>query len=222
VTVSAGVKIKICGVTREEDAAHAAGAGADLIGLNLWPGSKRHVALDRARALAAAARAARPGVEIVGLFVDADPDAIALSVRELSLDRVQLHGDETPAEVARHGARAIKAVALGAEADLARLETFVAPLLLIDTPSAGKGGSGVVGDWALARRARDALRARGVLVALAGGLDAGNVAAAIAAVAPDVVDVASGVESAPGVKDAAKVDAFVAAARGARRAGGRP
>lgn len=200
--------IKICGITRAEDAAHAARAGADWIGLNLWARSKRHVVPELAAEVAAAAREARPGVRLVGVFVDEEPARMDELAALLQLDFVQLHGDESPDVAARFGARAIKALAVALEADVDRIAAYGCSTFLIDTPTPGRGGSGVVGDWALARRAA-ALRP----VLLAGGLTPDNVADAVAAVGPFGVDVASGVERAPGVKDAALVERFIAEAR---------
>lgn len=208
------VAIKICGVTRDEDAAHAAAAGADFLGLNLWPGSKRHVDVARARALAAAARAAAPAVTVVGVFVDADEAAIVAAVEAAGLDLVQLHGREpaalTTALVAR-GLTVWRARAMATDADVAALAGHGAAALVLDTPTAGHGGSGRRFDWRLAAAAV----AAGHRVVLAGGLAPDNVAAAVAAVGPWAVDVASGVESAPGVKAPALVTRFVAAVRGA-------
>jgi phosphoribosylanthranilate isomerase len=204
------VVVKICGVTRPEDAAAAVAAGADWIGINFWPQSKRRADLAQALDVAAAARAVRFGVTIVGVFVDEQPERIEELAGRVPLDRIQLHGDETPAACAAFGGRAFKAIALGAEADLERIAAFGGDTVLIDTPSAGRGGSGVTGDWELARRA---VAAGGPRILLAGGLTADNVAAAVRAVGPWGVDVASGVESAPGIKDADKVRRFIEEAR---------
>jgi phosphoribosylanthranilate isomerase len=213
------VKVKICGVTRADDAAHAAASGADFLGLNFWPRSKRYLPVERAPDVAAAARAAATptgGISIVGVFVNASLDDIAAAVRAASLDVIQLHGDESPddaAAAARATGRAVwKAISVAAPADLARLDTWSVDAILLDAPTAGRGGSGTTFDWRLAREARDRDPARRLV--LAGGLGPDNVRAAIDAVAPWCVDVASGVERAPGIKDAAKVAAFVAAARG--------
>ncbi|HTM22700.1 MAG TPA: phosphoribosylanthranilate isomerase [Kofleriaceae bacterium] len=201
--------VKICGVTRAADAAAAAAAGADWIGINFWPGSKRRATLEQAVAAAAAARAARPGVVIVGVFVDEEPARIDEIAGRVGLDRVQLHGDEAPAVCAGLGARAFKALALGDAGDLARLDAYGCDPILVDTPSTGRGGSGVTGDWELARRAV----ATGRRILLAGGLTVDNVAAAVRAVGPWGVDVASGVESAPGIKDPERVARFIEEAR---------
>lgn len=209
-------KIKICGVTLAEDAARVAGAGVEYLGLNFWPKSKRYLAPARAPRVAEAARAAGE-VKLVGVFVNAAPEEIATIAQALALDAVQLHGDEPP-EVLREIATTTRlpvwrAVAVSTESDISALDRWGADMLLLDTPSAGRGGAGTVFDWALARRARTAFPAHRIV--LAGGLGPANVAAAIAQVAPFAVDVATGVESAPGVKDPAKLAAFVAAVRGA-------
>ena len=209
-------KIKICGVTLADDAARVAAAGADFIGLNFWPRSKRYLAPERAPMLADAARAASPhpgSILTVGVFVNAVVDDIAAIARDVALDVIQLHGTETPEDVMAVSLATQlpiwKAVPVAGPRDIERLETWQVDALLLDAPTAGHGGSGKAFDWSLARDARRRLPARRIV--LAGGLDPGNVAAAIAAVDPWTVDVASGVEAAPGVKDAAKIAAFVAA-----------
>lgn len=213
------VRVKICGVTRRQDAMHAAAAGADLLGLNLWPGSKRHVDVEAARALAAAAREARPDVTIVGVFVDAAEDAIVRAAALATLDVVQLHGREPAsltAALRAHGLTVWRAVAMATDADVAALAAADAAqradAYLLDTPTVGHGGSGRTFDWRLAAAAV----AAGHKIALAGGLRPDNVADAVAQVGPWAVDVASGVESSPRVKDPELVARFVAAARGAR------
>ncbi len=201
--------IKMCGITRPEDAVEAVSAGADWLGLNFWPRSKRYVTVGQAVQIAAAAR--RTGdVDIVGVFVNQPDEDIAAASRDVGLDRVQLHGDETPAQCARYAGRYIKALGLRSEADVARLHDYDTDVFIVDTPTPDYGGSGVVGDWGLARRAV----ATGKLVVLAGGLNPGNVRAAIDAVAPFGVDVAGGIESAPGIKDSDRMRRFVAAVRG--------
>jgi phosphoribosylanthranilate isomerase len=211
-------RIKICGVTRADDAARAAGAGADFLGLNFWPPSKRYLAPDRAPAIAAAARAAG-AAQLVGVFVNQPLDDIAAIARDVALDIVQLHGDETPADVlaiAHATGRPVwKAIAVGASDDLHGLDAWSVAAFLLDAPTAGRGGAGKVFDWSHARDARGRYPARAFV--LAGGLGPDNVAAAITAVDPWAVDVASGVESAPGIKDPVKLAAFVAAARAGAR-----
>jgi len=198
--------VKICGITRTEDAVTAAEAGADCIGLNFWVGSNRALGIPQARAIAAAVP---PRVRRVGVFVNADAETIRRTAAEVPLDAVQLHGDETPAFAAELADLDVwKAIGLKDEADLQRLDSYGRFRLLVDTPSARYGGSGRLGNWQLAQQA-----AARFPIILAGGLNPTNVAAAIAAVRPAGVDVASGVEWRRGVKDAAQVRAFIAAAR---------
>jgi phosphoribosylanthranilate isomerase len=207
-------KIKICGVTLADDAARVAAAGVDFIGLNFWPRSKRYLSPDRAPLVAAAARGAGP-VRVVGVFVDAEPSEIAEICAAVPLDVIQLHGDESPEEVGRVGAATKqpiwKAIAVTAARDLERLEAWPTDAIMLDAPSPGRGGAGKPFDWNLAREARRRHPARKLV--LAGGLDAANVATAIAQLTPWAVDVASGVEAAPGIKDPAKLQAFVDAVR---------
>ena len=207
-------KIKICGVTLADDAARVSAAGADYVGINFWPKSKRYVELARARMLADAIRAAGPA-RVVGVFVDATIEDITLVHARVDLDVVQLHGSESREDVAAI-VRALnrpawKALAMTGPRDLEGLESWPVDALLLDTPTPGKGGSGETFDWSLAREARRRHPARAFV--LAGGLRPDNVAGAVAEVGPWAVDVASGVESAPGVKDADRLAAFVAAVR---------
>jgi phosphoribosylanthranilate isomerase len=208
--------VKICGVTLADDAARVAAAGADFVGLNFWPKSKRYLAPERAPIVAAAARAAG-AVKLVGVFVDADIAAIQKICALVDLDAVQLHGDESP-ELAEKISLAIfrpvwKAIAVGARKDIERLDAWKTDAVLLDAPTPGRGGAGASFDHSLAREARQ--RVPAMKLVLAGGLTADNVADAIELVEPWAVDVASGVEAAPGVKDPAKLAAFISATRGA-------
>jgi phosphoribosylanthranilate isomerase len=200
--------IKICGVTSPDDAAMAAAAGAGAIGVNLWPGSKRFVG--DAAAARRVLQAIPPGVVRVGVFVNAEAAEVERARGDLGLDRVQLHGTESPASfagLARDGL--IRAVRVRDEGSFDDDRAWRAGLYLYDAFVDGFGGGGVAAPWALiARRA-----ARPFL--LAGGLTPDNVAQAIALTRPDGVDVASGVERAPGQKDPARVAAFVQAASAA-------
>lgn len=209
----ARVRVKVCGITSSDDAGAALAAGADALGFVLWPGSPRAVDLERARGIA---RSLPPFVLRVGVFVDASREELERSADFVGLDVLQLHGDEPPELVAALPRRTLKAVRVGPgfEPQHALRYLGAASGLLLDTRSdAAPGGSGRRFDWSLAR----AVRAAAPFLVLAGGLDAGNVAEAIAAVRPDAVDVSSGVEAVPGRKDASKLRAFVAAVEGARR-----
>ena len=202
-------RVKFCGITRLEDAEHAAELDAWAIGFILWPGSKR--AADPAVA-AGIARAVRRRLEPVGVFVNPTLDEVARAVEGIGLTLVQLHGDEGPAFCAavaqRTGARVIKALRVGSGADIRDAERFHTDFHLLDTAAgAARGGTGRTWDWRLAAQRRSP-----VPVLLSGGLTPENVAEGIAAVHPWGVDVSSGVETAPGLKDPARMEAFAAAA----------
>lgn len=207
-------KIKICGITLADDAARVAAAGVDYIGLNFWPKSKRYLTLERAPLIAGAVRASG-AAQLVGVFVDAELDDVIAVMQQVELDVIQLHGDEDSETILAIGAATKKpiwkAVAAGSVKDVEHLQNWPVEAIMLDTPSSQRGGTGKTFDWNIAREARRRHPARRLV--LAGGLDAGNVAEAIAAVGPWAVDVASGVEAAPGIKDAAKIAAFVAAIR---------
>jgi phosphoribosylanthranilate isomerase len=203
--------VKLCGITRPEDAELAASLDAWAIGFILWPQSKRKA--DPAVA-AGIARQQRRRLELVGVFVNPTLDEVAHATEAIGLTYVQLHGEEGPAFCAavaqRTGVRVIKALGIGSGADIQEMERFHTDLHLLDTArSTGSGGgTGRTWDWGLA-----AQRHSHVPLLLSGGLTPENVGDAIAAVRPWGVDVASGVEAEPGIKDPAKVEAFVAAAR---------
>ena len=210
-------RIKVCGVTLPDDAARVASAGVDFIGLNFWPRSKRFLAAERAPMIASVVRATGTA-KLVGVFVDPELDEIQEAVAAADLDIIQLHGDEHPdfvKQVSLATYRPVwKAIAVRARRDLDSLDVWPAEALLLDAPTPGRGGAGKTFDWQLAREARE--RYPSIQFVLAGGLDPANVATAIQTVEPWAVDVASGVEAAPGVKDASKLDAFIGAARLAR------
>ena len=207
--------VKICGLSTANTLEAALKAGADVVGFVFFAKSPRHVGFEAARALGAQARGR---ARIAALSVDADDDALARIVEALAPDILQLHGRETPARVKEVGLRfacaTMKAVGVAAPDDLAAADRYdgVADFLLIDAKppkdAVLPGGNGLPFDWRLARDF--APRTRWLL---SGGLDPGNVAEAIALTGARGVDVSSGVESAPGIKDEAKIVAFVAAAR---------
>jgi len=197
------VSLKICGITREGDAAELAALGVAALGVNFWPGSKRYLAPEAAGWLADyAGRIVR-----VGVFVNA-PAALPLRlVRAGLLDCVQLHGDETPEDAAplrEAGVPFIKAFGVKSLDELDRAADYGAAAILLDAPAPGVyGGTGRVFDWHVAVSFK--ARHPEVPVILAGGIVPENAAAAIQAVGPAALDVASGAESAPGVKDFLKV-----------------
>jgi phosphoribosylanthranilate isomerase len=204
-------RIKHCGITSLDDAHLAAEAGAWALGMIFWAGSPRRCALEEAQVIGTALRRT---VHLTGVFVNARLDEIDLAVQAAHLDFVQLHGDEGPvfcSEVARRtGAKVIKAVAVRSRATLQAAAAYHTDLLLLDAHVEGvPGGTGQTIDWELVRKANLAAP-----VILSGGLTPDNVAEAIAATDPFAVDVASGTESAPGVKDPEKLQAFYEAVRG--------
>jgi len=204
------VRVKVCGVTRLEDARGAWEAGADALGLNFYARSPRCVDVATAAALA---RTRPPLGAVVGVFVNAAPDDIRAKVRECGLTVVQLHGDEPPEACSGYGVPVIKALRVQGPDDVTRARTYLGvgdvAGLLLDGAAPGYGGGGVGFDWSLVA----GLAGCGVPVLVAGGLKPSNVAEAVRATRPYGVDVASGVESAPGIKDMDAVRAFVRAAK---------
>ena len=208
-------KVKICGVTDVEDARLAIELGAWAIGVILWHGSVRACPPERAEVIGAELR--RRETELVGVFVNATLDEVALAADRFSLTLLQLHGDEGPAycrEAARRtGCRIMKAARVKDAASIRRLEPFRTDLHLLDAHVRDAyGGTGATFDWDLVRRHR-----AGVPVVLSGGLTPDNVGHAIAAVHPFAVDTASGTEAEPGRKDPRKVTAFFRAVAAADR-----
>ncbi|WP_298135737.1 phosphoribosylanthranilate isomerase [Acidiferrobacter sp.] len=201
-------RVKICGITRPLDAQAAAAAGADAIGLVFYRASPRYVAIEGAQAILAVLP---PFVTRVGLFVDAAPEEIEAVLAEVALDVLQFHGRETPEECERYGLPYLKAIAMDEAADARRAAVRYASAqgLLLDAYQKGRaGGTGQVFDWG--RIPEDLCQP----VILAGGLSAANVAQAIRQVRPYAVDVSSGVESAPGIKDEQRMREFCRNARG--------
>jgi phosphoribosylanthranilate isomerase len=197
-------RIKICGITRVEDARIAVGLGADAIGLVFYAPSPRNIGLAQARAIIAAIP---PFVTIVGLFVDPAQDQVESVLAACSINLLQFHGDEAPDFCGKFGLPYLKAARVRADADLVQ---YLSPYhaaqgwLLDAYHEQLYGGTGEPFDWKLIPR--DLARP----VILSGGLTPDNVGAAVRQVRPWAVDVSSGVEAAKGVKDAAKIAAFIA------------
>lgn len=202
-------RVKICGITREDDALAAARLGADALGFVFFPPSPRNVETQRAAEIAAIVP---PFVTRVGLFVDAETEFVTTVLSQLRLDLLQFHGEETPAYCAQFGVPYIKAVRMKPDLDLLQYAVShrAAAGLLLDSYVEGvAGGTGTTFDWQRVPREID------LPLILSGGLDADNVAAAIEAVKPWAVDVSSGVESAKGIKDAEKMARFFEGVRNA-------
>jgi phosphoribosylanthranilate isomerase len=201
------VRIKICGITRLEDALAALALGADVLGFNLWPRSKRYLPPAQVRAIVDALPAGTP---TFGVFVDPSRDELLAAIAVTGIGSAQLHGDEPPALCLDLPVPVVKAIRVKDVHSLAALASYEVSAFLLDAPSPEYGGSGTAFDWSLAAAA-----AVDLPVWLAGGLTPENVAAAVRRVKPLGVDVASGVESAPGVKDHDKLRRFIEAAKGA-------
>lgn len=209
------IRVKICGLSEARHVDVAAKAGAAYIGFVFFPKSPRHLSVDKAAQLA---MAVPPGVAKVALTVDADDDTLDMLLDRVPLDMLQLHGKESAERVAdvraRYGLPVMKAVGVASEEDLPALGEYgrVADQLLVDAKpprdAVLPGGNGLAFDWRLV-----AGRRWPVPWMLAGGLTPGNVGEAIRLTGARQVDVSSGVESAPGVKDPERIAAFVAAAQ---------
>lgn len=205
---------KICGITGGDDATVAIGSGAGALGFNFYPPSPRSISPEADLTWISKLKADYPDVAFVAVVVNPEAALLGRLQEAGCFDAVQFHGDETPEFCAAEGTRFprwIKALRIRSEADLNASTAFATPWLLLDAAVPGTyGGSGHAIDWGLASRfaaAHPELR-----VILAGGLNPGNVAEAVRAVRPHAVDVASGVELAPGAKDPVKVRDFIAAA----------
>jgi len=207
--MSTRVRVKVCGITSVEDGLMAAHAGAEAVGFVFWSASPRAVDVETARRIA---QALPPFVTRVGVFVDASREELACVAEAVGLDMLQLHGEESPEDLERLPRRALKALRVDASFSLelaARYAERACGLLLDAGSAAQPGGTGRVCDWDVARRVRERVET----LVLAGGLTPANVAEAIATVGPTAVDVSSGVEAAPGKKDAVKLREFIEAVR---------
>ncbi|MDO8736793.1 MAG: phosphoribosylanthranilate isomerase [Thermoleophilia bacterium] len=199
------VKVKICGLTRPQDAALAAELGAWALGVIFAPESPRRISIERAAEVMGAAPA---GIARVGVFVNADIAEIAEAVEACGLTAVQLHGDESPAECQavreRTGVPVIKAIAVSGPESLERVVQFDTDYVLLDTyHPERRGGTGEVFDWSMPAALDEGFRRERLI--LAGGLNPGNILEAIQKTGSFAVDVSSGVESAPGIKDPDKL-----------------
>jgi phosphoribosylanthranilate isomerase len=201
-------RVKICGITNAADALAAAAAGADMIGLMFYERSPRFVSLEQAAKIS---HVLPPPMLRVGVFVNPNEAQVRRAISECGLGMLQFHGDETSDFCTQFGLMSLKAVRVRDQASLEVLDHYHTDAFLLDAYSVGGlGGTGEKFNWELALDAHKF----GKPIFLAGGLTPENVAEAVRQVRPFAVDVSSGVESAPGRKDPAKVKAFVAAVRG--------
>jgi phosphoribosylanthranilate isomerase len=199
--------VKICGITSVADGLVAAEAGADVVGLMFYEKSPRHISLETAGEIS---HALPPFVLRAGVFVNPSEELVMEAIARCGLNLLQFHGDETPEFCTQFGIMSMKAFRIRDAASLAALPKYPTEAYLLDAFSAeALGGTGEKFNWDLAIEAKKF----GKPIFLAGGLTPENVAEAVAKVQPFGVDVSSGVESAPGKKDAAKVRAFIAAAK---------
>ncbi len=194
-------RVKICGITREQDLASAARHGADAIGLVFYPSSPRYVQLDQAEKLASLVP---PLLSVVTLFVNPEPAQVRAVIARVHPHLLQFHGDETPAFCAEFGVPYLKAARMKPGLDLLQYARDYAGArgLLLDAHVEGYGGGGATFDWGLIPASLP------LPIMLSGGLNPENVAEAVRTVRPWAVDVSSGVESAKGIKDDARIAAF--------------
>jgi phosphoribosylanthranilate isomerase len=196
------VRVKICGITNLEDALTAVEAGADALGFVFYDKSPRCIAPDKAAGIV---KALPPFITTVGLFVNTDSHFVNTTAERCLLDRVQLHGDESPEFCTRIVRPVVKVFRIRGEASLWPMKDYHVSAYLLDAYSPNAyGGTGMTFNWEIAKTAKQF----GPII-LAGGLTPDNVQQAIEAVQPYAVDVSSGVEAAPGKKDAGKVSKFV-------------
>jgi phosphoribosylanthranilate isomerase len=214
----AKVKVKICGITNWADARRAVAWGADLLGFNFYAGSPRYVEPVKAGKIV---RRLPKKISAVGVFVNESEPKMLEIARAVGLDALQLHGDETPAMVARlqRSFPVIKAIRVKGSAAAGQMQRYKAAsaLLLDGFDARRRGGTGKTFDWEIARRAK-----RHGRIFLAGGLTPENVGEAIRAVRPYAVDVCSGVEARPGKKDPARVRSLMRAAKEAQKTAAKP
>jgi phosphoribosylanthranilate isomerase len=202
------LKIKICGITNSADAEMAHQAGADALGFIFFKGSPRFISNDKIKTII---REIPPFVSKVGVFVNASRDEVQRAIEETGIDTLQFHGDETPEACRGFGLKTIKAFRVQGKDMLQIMPRYDVDAWLLDSFVAGeRGGTGKTFDWDLAVHATSL----GTPVILSGGLNPENIARAVSHVQPYAVDVSSGVESAPGKKDANLIATFIQRARG--------
>jgi phosphoribosylanthranilate isomerase len=201
-------RVKICGITRTEDAVLAARLGADALGLMFYAGSKRHISLEQAQAI----RAVVPAfVSLVGLFVNPSREEVEAVINAVHLDCLQFHGDESPQFCASFAMPYLKVLRMSPQLDNNSIDAMIAShasanaILLDAWDPVQAGGTGKTFDWS---RAAKCVERSPLPVILAGGLDASNAARAIQTVKPWALDLSSGVESEPGIKDPKRLQAF--------------
>ncbi len=202
-------RVKICGITRKQDALNAIQLGADAIGLVFYPPSPRAVTIKQAAEIA---HQLPPFITVVALFVNALRDDITATLDQVRIDLIQFHGNETPVDCSRYNRPWIKAVRMREETNLYAIKEHYAhaSALLLDAYQAGKpGGTGAIFDWS--KIPADIAPS----IILAGGLSADNIESAIQQVKPYAVDVSGGVEQSKGIKDPNKIAAFMCGVKSA-------
>ena len=212
-TIHSGPAVKICGITQEQQAHDIIALGADALGINFWPKSKRYISVEKASWL----QGLRGLTTLVAVLVNADKLTLETLLEQRLVHILQLHGDESPDQVADlqdQGVQVIKALAIRDQDSLARIADYPCETILLDAYNPGLyGGTGETFPWDLAILAREQFPDKRII--LSGGLTPGNVRQAIEETHPAAVDVASGVESAPGVKDLMMVKEFMEQVRAA-------
>lgn len=202
------LRVKICGITSPRDAAEAARAGADAIGLQFFSGSIRYLTVDQAIEIR---KSIPPFISIVGIFVDAERTEILKMTEAVGLNYIQFSGNESPDSCKDFPAQTIKTIRVGSKDDLVDVDQYPVDVLHLDSQVGSQyGGTGHIFDWSLAT---DFVTSKPLIVA--GGLRPENVAEAVRSLRPDAVDVCSGVESAPAVKDYEKMRQLILNARNA-------
>ncbi len=201
-----GLFIKICGITRLEDALIAVEAGADAIGFNFYHGSKRYLSVEQAAVIIAKLP---PKIITVGVFVNPDRKEVLHAMEKLNLGAIQFSGNEAPSEISGYSRKVFKAIHIKNAASVQELRRFNADAFLLDTYRDGEfGGTGEVFDWQIGSEANSFGK-----IIIAGGLTPENVAIAVRKARPYGVDVSSGVEASPGKKDRQKIESFIKRAR---------